>query len=125
MKEASPSAISSLTAAKLPNAQVGDPQAVLRYVSEEAPLNATSQRPFDTTHLAGGHAELGALAHAISQAASLPSTESMAGTSADQRRAHSRVGLENIRAASTAINDWQFAEEVGRVSKATILSLRS
>lgn len=125
MKEASPSAISSLTAARLRNAEVGDKPAILRYVSEGSPLDLAPPTSSEPIQLAGRHAELIALAYAISQASSLPPPESTPTTLPEQRRAYSRVSLENIRAAGTAINDRRFAEEVCRLNKATILSLRA
>lgn len=125
MKEAKPSAISSLTAARLRNAQVGGKPAILRYVSEGSPLDLASPTLSEPIHLAGRHAELIALAHAISQASRVPPPERIPSITPEQCRARARVSLENIRATGTAISDRCFAEEVCLLNKATILSLRA
>ncbi len=125
MKEARSSAISSLTAARLRNAQVGDPPAMLRYVPEGSPLDLAWPTSSERIHLAGRHAELIALAYAISQASCVSPSEGTPTTPPEHRRAHARVSLENIRAACTATSDRRFAEEVCRLNKAMILSLTS
>lgn len=125
MNEAYPSVISSLTAARLRNAQLNDKPVILRYVSHGSPLDLTTPTSSQPIHLAGRHEELMALAHAISQASSVPPPERTPATRPERRRAGARVGLENIRAAGTAVSNRRFAEEVCRLSKATILSLRA
>ena len=125
MKEAKPSAISSLTAARLRNAQVGDTPSILRYVSEGSPLDPASSTSLEPTHLTGRHAESTPLAHSISDGLSGLPDEPTTTTLPEQRRAHFRVAQENIQAAGRAINDRRFAEEVCLLNKATILSLRA